>query len=114
MVKHSIQYCIGTKDQPFDQKNELRPKIKTVRPLQLLKILHIFGLLHGSTVRCTHICQSWYVRVNILIQFKNMHTFDLATLLLVTDVGEELCWRQLLDVGDGVGRYRQQHSLSFK
>ena len=43
-----------------------------------------------------------------------MHTFDLATLLLVTDVGEELCWRQLLDVGDGVGRYRQQHSLSFK
>ena len=20
MVKHSIQYCIGTKDQPFDQK----------------------------------------------------------------------------------------------
>ena len=51
---------------------------------------------------------------SILVQLKNMHTFDLATLLLVTDVGEELCWRQLLDVGDGVGRYRQQHSLSFK
>ena len=31
--------------------------------------------------------------------------------MLVTDVGDEMCWRQLLDVGDGFGRFRQQHPL---
>ena len=33
--------------------------------------------------------------------------------MLVTDVGDEMCWRQLLDVGDGFGRFCHQHSLSF-
>ena len=48
MVKHSTQFLIGTKDQPFDQKIEVRPKSQTDSALKLLKILHIFGLLHGS------------------------------------------------------------------
>ena len=33
--------------------------------------------------------------------------------MLVTDVGDEMCWRQLLDVGDGFGRFCHQHSLTF-
>ena len=37
----------------------------------------------------------------------------LATSMLVTDVGNEMCWRQLRDVGDGFGRFRHQHPLSF-
>ena len=31
----------------------------------------------------------------------------------VTVVGDETCWRQLEAVGDGFGRFRQQHPLSF-
>ena len=33
--------------------------------------------------------------------------------MLVTDVGDEMCWRQRLDVGDGFGRLSHQHALSF-
>ena len=33
--------------------------------------------------------------------------------MLLTDVGDEMCWRQLLDVGDGFGRFCHQHPLSF-
>ena len=33
--------------------------------------------------------------------------------MLMTDVEEEMCWRQLLDVGDGLGRFCHQHPLSF-
>ena len=33
--------------------------------------------------------------------------------MLVTYVGNELCWRQLWDFGDGFGRFRHQHPLSF-
>ena len=33
--------------------------------------------------------------------------------MLVTDVGDEICWRQLWDVGDAFGRFRHQHPLSF-
>ena len=40
------------------------------------------------------------------------HVYD-ATSMLVTDVGDELCWRQLLDVGEGFGRFCHQHPLSF-
>ena len=36
-----------------------------------------------------------------------------ATSMLVTDVGEEMCWRQLWDVGDDFGRFYHQHPLSF-
>ena len=36
-----------------------------------------------------------------------------ATPMLVTDVGDEICWRQLLDVGDGFGHFRHQHHLSL-
>ena len=32
---------------------------------------------------------------------------------LVTNVGDERCWRQHWDVGDGFGRFRRRHSLSF-
>ena len=33
--------------------------------------------------------------------------------MLVTDVGDEICWRQLCDVGDGFDRFSHQHPLSF-
>ena len=33
--------------------------------------------------------------------------------MLVTDVGDEMCWRQLLDVGDDFGRFCHQYPLSF-
>ena len=33
--------------------------------------------------------------------------------MLVTDVGDEMCWRQLWDVSDGFDRFRHQHPLSF-
>ena len=36
-----------------------------------------------------------------------------ATSMLVTDVGNEVCWRQLLDVGDGFGRFCHQNPLSL-
>ena len=36
-----------------------------------------------------------------------------ATSVLVTDVGNEMCWRQLWDVGYDFGRFCHQHSLSF-
>ena len=36
-----------------------------------------------------------------------------VTSMMVTVVGEEMCWRQLGDVGDGFGRSRHQHPLSF-
>ena len=36
-----------------------------------------------------------------------------VTSMLVTDVGDEMCWRQLLDVGDGFGYFDHQHQLSF-
>ena len=41
------------------------------------------------------------------------HSLFLVTLMLVTDVGDEMCWRQLWDVGDGFGRFCHQHPLSF-
>ena len=40
-------------------------------------------------------------------------TIEWATSMLVTDVGDEMCWRQLWDVGDGSCRFRHQHSLSL-
>ena len=33
--------------------------------------------------------------------------------MLVTDDEDEICWRQLGDVGDGFGRFRHQDPLSF-
>ena len=33
-----------------------------------------------------------------------------ATSILVTDVGDEMCWRELRDVGDGYRRYRHLHA----
>ena len=38
---------------------------------------------------------------------------ETATSMLVTDVGDKMCWRQLWGVGDGFGRFCHQHSLSF-
>ena len=32
----------------------------------------------------------------------------------VTDVGDEMCWRQFWDVGDGFSRFCHEHPLSFK
>ena len=36
-----------------------------------------------------------------------------VTSMLVTNVVEEMCWRQLEDVGSGSGYFGQQHQLSF-
>ena len=47
------------------------------------------------------------------IQTKAQRTAQLATSMLVTDVGDEMCWRQLWDVGDVFGRFCHQHPLSF-
>ena len=33
--------------------------------------------------------------------------------MLVTNVGDEMRWRQLSDVGDGFDRFRHQHPQSF-
>ena len=33
--------------------------------------------------------------------------------MLVTDVGDQMYWLQLLDVGDGFGYFGHQHSLLF-
>ena len=46
--------------------------------------------------------------------FHNTRIFSFgATSMLATDVGDEICWRQLWDVGDGFGRFCHQHTLSF-
>ena len=39
--------------------------------------------------------------------------FQAVTSMLVTDVGEEICWWQLWDVGDNFGHFGRQHPLSF-
>ena len=36
-----------------------------------------------------------------------------ATSMLVTDVGDEMCWRKLWDVGDGFGHFGHQHPPDF-
>ena len=41
----------------------------------------------------------------------SLYLTGLATSLLVTDVGDEICWWQLWDVG--FGRFCHQHPLSF-
>ena len=33
--------------------------------------------------------------------------------MLVTDVGDKMCWRKLSDVGDSFSRFRHKHPLSF-
>ena len=33
--------------------------------------------------------------------------------MLVTDIRGEMCWRQILDVGDKFGRFRHQHPISL-
>ena len=33
--------------------------------------------------------------------------------MLVTDGGDEMCWRQLRDVGDDFDRFRHQHPLGL-
>ena len=33
--------------------------------------------------------------------------------MLVTDVGDEMRWQKLWAFGDGIGRFRHQHHLSF-
>ena len=37
----------------------------------------------------------------------------LTTSMLLTDVGNEMCWRQSRDFGDDFDRFRHQHPLSF-
>ena len=37
-----------------------------------------------------------------------------TTSMLVTNVGDQMCWRQLWDVGDSFDRLCHQHPLSFK
>ena len=52
-----------------------------------------------------------------IIQFETRsmsHPTIWAISMLVTDVGDEMCWRQLWDVDDGFRRFRHQHPLSFK
>ena len=46
--------------------------------------------------------------------FTNAYWFYTATSMLATDVGDEICWRQLWDVGDGFGQFCHQHPLSKK
>ena len=48
----------------------------------------------------------------ILRQWMHYCHYWLLTILAV-DVGEEMCWRQQADVGDGFGHFDHQHSLSF-
>ena len=36
-----------------------------------------------------------------------------ATSMLVTDVGDKICWRHFWDVGNGFGWFCRQHPLSF-
>ena len=33
---------------------------------------------------------------------------------ILTDVGDEICWRQLLDVGDSLSRFAHHYPASFK
>ena len=37
--------------------------------------------------------------------------FDVSNIMFVTDVGDEMCWRQVWDVGDGFRRFCHQHPL---
>ena len=47
------------------------------------------------------------------MHLKKKNADKMATSMSVTDVGDEMCWRQLLDVDDCFGRFRHQHPLSF-
>ena len=38
----------------------------------------------------------------------------LAKLMLVTDVGDKICCKQVLDVGDGFGHFGHQHTLFYQ
>ena len=44
---------------------------------------------------------------------KMMFRHLVVTSMLVLDVGDEMCWVQLKDVGDGFGHVSHQHPLSF-
>ena len=52
------------------------------------------------------------VNINFIVYSGKVETLR-ATSMLVTDVGDEMCWRQLWDVGDGFVRFCYQHSLSL-
>ena len=43
----------------------------------------------------------------------NMLQFLQVTSMLVMDVGDEICWWQLKDVGDGFGHFDHQNPILF-
>ena len=82
------------------------------------KIHSWFGLLQSFW-------KAWKVFLNHFeslqhssIQFRTFlrfigHESFMLTSVLVTDVGDEMCWWRLYDVGDGFSNFDYQHSLSF-
>ena len=51
----------------------------------------------------------WFENWNI----KNDDGTVRPTSMLVTNDGDEMCWRKLWDLGDGFGRFCHQHPLSY-
>ena len=41
------------------------------------------------------------------------HQNSRVTSMLLTDIGDEMCWWQFKDVGDGFGHFGHQHPLSL-
>ena len=68
------------------------------------------------TWTCGIIIQQSEIKI-FLVSISEFFHFSLtqvtATSMLVTDVGNEMCWWQLWDVGDAFDRFRHQHPLSF-
>jgi len=65
-------------------------------------IISLIKLIWSESYDMTHIQCTIYRRV-----------LEMATSMLVTDVGDEMCWWQFEDVGYGFGHFDNQHPQSL-
>ena len=80
------------------------------RPLWSQSLLMKFRPL--STLKST---TSDKTPVHFWPNIRNFRLYPLfgASSMLVTDIGDEMCWWQLWDVGDGLSHFSHQHPLSL-
>ena len=70
-------------------------------------------LLHFTACCLTASFSDWILLKGNFNERSNFDWRRTSISMLATDVGDEICWRQLWDVGDGFGRFCHQHPLSF-
>ena len=94
-------------DGPFQMMHLVRDKIHSWFDLlqsfwKAWKVFlnHFESLQHSS------------IQFRKFLRFIGHESFKLTS-VLVTDVGDEMCWWQLYDVGDGFSHFDHQNPLSF-